>query len=67
VKATSNKSLDVRAKQLLFKKLLCFPNVACGWFRPTSTQSLDASCLKTQSNGLFGNQDAPREIEVGAK
>ena len=21
----------------------------CGWFLPTSTQSLDASCLKTQS------------------
>ena len=38
--AQPNKSLDVRQKQLLFKILSFQPKVACGWFLPTSTQSL---------------------------
>ena len=43
----SNKLLDVRAKQRRF--ILAKLRV----FRPTSTPPLDASCLKTQSDGLF--------------
>ncbi len=45
--AAPNKSLDVRAKQLLFKILRGFPDVARGWFRPTSIQSLDSFACET--------------------
>ena len=42
---TSNKSMDVRAKQLLSFGVVRYPKLACGWFRPTSSQPLCASWL----------------------
>ena len=49
ITAKSNKSLDVRAKQLLFKILRGFFQLARGWFRPTSIRSL----IKTFFSNVF--------------
>jgi len=58
---TPNNSMDVRAKQLLFKSLRGYFRLVRRRFCPTSSQSLDASCLKTQSTAyLKSSKHAPR-------
>ncbi len=52
-KSASNNSMDVRQKQLFFKTVLLNPQLACYRFLPTSSQPLDASCLKTQSTACL--------------